>query len=102
MQAPSLSLMNPGDSSNPETANGDSNLAGEWQTIWQNGGESTVPPKEGRVSRNSPSPRNSGKLRRWENQVVEEVKRRQKIDPKSLWYFDPLQSGTHPSEDTRD
>ena len=54
MQAPSLSLMKPGDSSNPETANGDSNLAGEWQTIWQNGGESTVPPKEGCVSRNSP------------------------------------------------
>lgn len=54
MQAPSLSLMKPGDSSNPETANGDSKLAGEWQTIWQNGGESTVLPKEGRVSRNSP------------------------------------------------
>ena len=51
MQAPSLSLMKPGDSSNPETANGDSKLAGEWQTIWQNGGESTVLPKEGRVSR---------------------------------------------------
>ena len=48
------------------------------------------------------SPQNSGKLRHWENQVVEEVKGRQRIDPKSLWYFDPLQSGTHPSEDTRD
>ena len=48
------------------------------------------------------SSRNPGGLRRWENQVVEEVKRRQRIDPKPLWHFDLLQSGTHPSEDPRD